>query len=110
MGCSRPGPEFVGSTSHNPLEHPAHVLRILEAQAVCNLAHRFGGRKQFLLRSFNQFSLNVLRDRLTGLLADHVAEIVRGKEDLLCKIPYRRQADFLRSLAVEVFVEQSLEA
>ncbi len=73
---SAQAPVFVRSVSHQPLEHPAHVLRVLEAQAVGNLAHGLGGGKQQFLRFFNHLSLNVFRSRPSRLLADHVAEIV----------------------------------
>ena len=46
FGCYRksiflaPGPELVGRTAGNPLEHAAEMLRILEPEIVGNLAHR----------------------------------------------------------------------
>lgn len=39
-GGSAPGPELVGRTAGNPLEHTAEMLRILEPEIVGNLAHR----------------------------------------------------------------------
>ena len=46
----------LGGATRNPFEHPTQVLRVLEAQAVGNLARRLIGRQQ---RFFGPFDRNL---------------------------------------------------
>ena len=102
-------PVCVRSTAYMLLEHPAQVLRILESQCVGNFTDSIIRAEDTFLGKVYYLGLYVFLGCHSGLFLDHVPEIVRGKAQLVGKIPDCGQSAIFRMASVEVFVQKCLE-
>ena len=86
------------------------MLRVLESQLIGYLTDAFPAVGNLFLGQVYNGVLDVLLRRLAGLFLHQVAEVVGREEHLVGEILHRRQSVPLGLVAVEIVVEQSLEA
>lgn len=95
---------FARCAAHVAFEISVEVLRILESEPVCNLAHCLFGAQQLFLRKFYYLGLDEILRRAARFLLHEVAEIVGRKETTFGKVFDRRQPVSKRG-AMEIAVQ-----
>lgn len=84
------GEEFVsehaGAFSGDALEEPCEVLRVLEAEVVCNDADVIVGGSESPLGFGNQFERDDFLRGVSGFPFDKVSEIARCEVRFFCEI------------------------
>ena len=100
---------FYGRAPDDLLEEPREVLRILEAEFICDLSDCLLRVENAVLRNGDEFELYVFLGGLPGLLLDQIPEIVGRQAQLPGTILHRRNPVALGLPVVEVVVQQSFK-
>ena len=86
---------FIRRTPSHFLEHPAQMMRILEADFVSNFAHGLVRACQQILDAVDNGKVDVFDGGLAGFLLHKVAEIVGGEVELVGTPRHGGQTDLL---------------
>lgn len=86
-------------------EQPAEMLGILKAQGIGNHTDACRSVSKPFFGQFDNFYLNIFLWSLSGLLLEHISEVVGRQAELVCKIFHAGQTELFRQAFVEVSVQ-----